>query len=455
MSEFAQHFQHATRPIDRWGEPAPSNAWYAHDWTRQSHRWPSAFGWLATGLLMLWTALATSYIVLESDNGATEREAEMQLRSAYETRISRLRSEIDSINGKLMLNQDSFDSKLEALRRRQKHLESRQNKLSDLIDEAAHPAIQTAAVIGAGDMVPGQARELRLAFTPRPSIAAPIAHDRASAARIASNADDGTFAALATNPADHALVRLSRAQDRLEASQHDTLEALEARAAAASRAYHAILSELGLEPSETTAARTEEPASNAGMGGPYVPMLLDQNRPRDAFEGRLSRVRDLIFTSADLYENLQQVPVRAPIAGKRQITSGFGMRRDPFYGSMALHSGLDFRARRGEPVIATAEGEVTFAANAGGYGKLVELTHANGFVSRYAHLSAIQVRPGQQVRAGQRIGRVGSTGRSTGPHLHYELKLDGKPINPRRFLAAADLLAQARLAPQAKESAPE
>jgi murein DD-endopeptidase MepM/ murein hydrolase activator NlpD len=172
-------------------------------------------------------------------------------------------------------------------------------------------------------------------------------------------------------------------------------------------------------------------------------MVLDDDKPRDPFDGRLSRVRKLIFNSAELYEGLLQVPARAPIAGRREITSGFGMRRDPFIGSMAMHSGLDFRAAQGESVMATAPGEVTYAAGAGGYGNMVEVTHTNGFVSRYAHLSAILVQPGQHVRAGQRVGRVGSTGRSTGPHLHYELKLDDKAINPRRFLAAADLLARA------------
>jgi len=173
-------------------------------------------------------------------------------------------------------------------------------------------------------------------------------------------------------------------------------------------------------------------------------MVVGGDKPRDPFEGRISHVREMIFTSAELYDGLSQIPARVPITGKRQVTSGFGMRRDPFLGSMAMHSGLDFRARQGEQVMATADGEVSFAGRAGGYGNMVEITHANGLVSRYAHLSAIAVREGEKLNAGHVIGRVGSTGRSTGPHLHYELKLNDKPINPRRFLNAADLLAAAQ-----------
>jgi murein DD-endopeptidase MepM/ murein hydrolase activator NlpD len=112
------------------------------------------------------------------------------------------------------------------------------------------------------------------------------------------------------------------------------------------------------------------------------------------------------------------------------------MRIDPFTRGPAMHTGLDFRAERGAEVRATGPGRVTAAEYSGGYGRMVEVDHGNGVATRYAHLSAIGVAPGETVAAGAILGRVGSSGRSTGPHLHYEVRIDGEPIDPQRFLRA-------------------
>jgi murein DD-endopeptidase MepM/ murein hydrolase activator NlpD len=101
-----------------------------------------------------------------------------------------------------------------------------------------------------------------------------------------------------------------------------------------------------------------------------------------------------------------------------------------------MHTGIDMRGDRGEPVHATANGKVSIAGREGGYGNMVEIDHGNGFSTRYGHLSAIEVKVGQRVRIGQEIGRIGSTGRSTGPHLHYETRIKGEPVNPQKFLRA-------------------
>ena len=118
------------------------------------------------------------------------------------------------------------------------------------------------------------------------------------------------------------------------------------------------------------------------------------------------------------------------------MTSGFGVRPDPFLGRPAMHSGLDFRSETGDPVRATANGVVESAGWSGGYGNMIEIDHGNGFATRYGHLSKIEAKVGQQIRIGQIIGRVGSTGRSTGPHLHYETRIDGDAVDPQKFLRA-------------------
>ena len=106
-----------------------------------------------------------------------------------------------------------------------------------------------------------------------------------------------------------------------------------------------------------------------------------------------------------------------------------------------MHTGLDFRGDTGDPVRATANGTVTVAGWNGGYGKMVEVDHGNGLATRYGHLSAIEAQVGQTVKIGQIVGRVGSTGRSTGPHLHYETRVDGEAVDPQKFLRAGSRLA--------------
>ena len=133
---------------------------------------------------------------------------------------------------------------------------------------------------------------------------------------------------------------------------------------------------------------------------------------------------------------LVAVPVRKPIIGDVDMSSPFGMRMDPFLGRAAVHTGIDLRGETGEPVHATATGKVSIAGREGGYGHMVEINHGNGLATRYGHLSAIDVKVGQFVRIGETIGKIGSTGRSTGPHLHYETRIDGEAVDPQKFLRA-------------------
>ena len=135
-----------------------------------------------------------------------------------------------------------------------------------------------------------------------------------------------------------------------------------------------------------------------------------------------------------IFERISTGPAAHPISGYARISSGFGMRKDPFSKRKAFHRGVDFIAKAGTPVYAIGDGVVEEIGRMGGYGKIIEIRHSPQLVSAYAHLQGIEVVKGMPVRAGQRIGRVGSTGRSTGSHLHFELVLNKRPINPRPFL---------------------
>ena len=127
------------------------------------------------------------------------------------------------------------------------------------------------------------------------------------------------------------------------------------------------------------------------------------------------------------------MPSRDPIANS-YITSGFGGRADPFGGGGEFHKGIDFHARIGDPVMAVADGVVSFAGQRSGYGNVVEVDHGNGYVTRYAHNSRLVVQVGDLVHAGQVVARAGSTGRSTGAHVHFEVWQNGVVMNPRKFL---------------------
>lgn len=135
-------------------------------------------------------------------------------------------------------------------------------------------------------------------------------------------------------------------------------------------------------------------------------------------------------------DRLRQVPTQLPVAGEFLLTSSFGYRLDPFTRLPSLHEGIDFVAPVGTPVLATAAGEVIRAEYAGAYGNLVELAHPQGFVTRYAHLNTIVVRPGEQVAQHAELGTLGNTGRSTGPHLHYEVHFKGRAMHPTKALSA-------------------
>ena len=151
----------------------------------------------------------------------------------------------------------------------------------------------------------------------------------------------------------------------------------------------------------------------------------------DAAGQQLTVLESLLFTR-EIDRN--STPSRDPIADS-YVTSGYGGRSDPIRGGRQFHKGVDFEADVGDPVLAVADGVVSFAGPRAGYGNTVEIDHGNGYVTRYAHNSRLSTRVGDLVRSGQQIARAGSTGRSTGPHVHLEVWENGRAVNPRKFLA--------------------
>ncbi len=195
--------------------------------------------------------------------------------------------------------------------------------------------------------------------------------------------------------------------------------------ARAGRAAVAIR-KLGLNPDSLTSG--DRPA---GLGGPFIPFF--SNEKANLGDPRFDRLANALQRMSAMEQALASMPTTMP-AAQMLMSSGFGYRHDPFSGAGAMHSGLDFKGPIGTPILAAANGVVSFAGVQSGYGNCVEITHSNGLVTRYAHLSRFTVSLGQQVKRGVQIANMGSTGRSTGSHLHFEVRHNNSAINPLRFL---------------------
>lgn len=224
-----------------------------------------------------------------------------------------------------------------------------------------------------------------------------------------------------------ALVPEAAGLARIEARQIRFAEHMTKVADTRTQKAEAAIRRFGLNP----AALARQ--ARSAQGGPFEPFF--GRGKKDVRDPRFLKLATSLGRMDAMERALAAIPTSMP-AAMMMMSSGFGYRSDPFTGAGAMHAGLDFKGPLGTPILAAAEGKVTFAGHHGGYGNCIEITHANGLVTRYAHLSGLDVSLGQKVERGVKIARMGSTGRSTGSHLHFEVRLNGQAINPRKFLEA-------------------
>ena len=383
---------------------------------RQVRLGPVAF-WIAVGSVVIlagWSAVTATYFAFSNDviKGLIARATEQQY--AYEDRIAELRAQIDRTTSRQLLDQEQFEQKLNDLVRRQTMLESRATALSGAADPATTGSLRSSA------------SPVEPAAKPAPigsSLLAPHPLDRGTYL-------DPERAPPSRRPSKDAdiagkLGRLEASLDRVDRREAATLAQMQQRYEGKARRMRSVLAQLGLK---------LDANPPAGIGGPFVPVSLPSET--QSFERALTRVNVARAYAEKLSATLATVPVREPVAGDIDFSSPYGVRVDPFLRVPAMHTGIDFRGTYGEAIHATAAGTVTSAGWSGGYGQMVEVDHGNGLATRYGHLSQIDVHVGQTIRIGQVVGRLGSTGRSTGPHLHYETRVDGEAVNPEKFLKA-------------------
>ncbi len=254
----------------------------------------------------------------------------------------------------------------------------------------------------------------------------------------------GAAAGIGVASASHAGGELARQQQELEQVRRQSQQEINALAARLGelQAQANRLNALGERLTE--AGKLEDGEfdfqNSPGQGGAEVardmPLGelvegLDEVERQFAGSGRQLAVMESLLFDLELESNA--VPSRSPVR-RSYITSGFGRRADPFGRGGQFHKGIDFDANVGDAVMAVADGVVSFADSRSGYGKTIEIDHGNGYVTRYAHNSRLVVKSGDLVRAGQEVAKAGSTGRSTGAHVHFEVWENGSVVNPRKFL---------------------
>ena len=356
-------------------------------------------GLLATNVLTLVAFLMTPDI-LGLLNGQTEAVV-----AAYEDRIAQLRVEVDRLHSRHFAQAGDINLQLQELSQQQELLLEQHQLVKQLADKAASLGIDTASL-------------------PKPE-------DASDDVAIATPAAT-TPVALTGGSGNDQIAAVSADMTRM---MDESRLALAGIAETATESTDTILGELrgiGIKP--------KMPVSlDEGTGGPFIPAVTGADTDSivdDATDVYLALAR---FQAARAAVDL--APVHKPMNGQTRISSTFGNRTDPFTGGRAYHSGIDFPAPKGTIVLSAGYGKVTFVGQKSGYGNLVEVTHAAGLVTRYGHLSAFLVKEGQVVNAGSPIAKVGSTGRSTGPHLHFEVRSKDQAVDPGKYLAAGRRLA--------------
>lgn len=401
---------------------------------------------LIAALLFAWFLVATTYLFFRDEVVLSAFSGQRQSQHAYEDRILELRARIDRITTRQLVNQDTIEDRVAGLVARQAELEARQIMVADLgarAEKAGFGLTQRAATDTFTGALPFSA----------PSRPRPLP-DLPAASLPSKPTPQG-----ARSPMESIVGEVETRAGRMDQTQRDILGAIGDAALDEIAKGRKAVAALGLDPSrfgknalapapirrlapldEFQLRDVSQDNTGTALGGPLLPPLASR-ADAEAFDAGILRAEQALDGATKARAVLRALPVGRPIAAGHDLTSGFGTRLDPFTRSLAMHSGIDFRAPTGTSVRAVAAGKVIEAGYNGGYGRMVEIDHGFGITTRYAHMSSIAVSEGDRVEKGALLGAVGSTGRSTGPHLHYEVRIDDDATDPMRFVRAQALLA--------------
>ncbi len=393
-------------------------------------------------LFVGWTVIVTAIFLIDSISAGSVRDQAERAQIAYETRLNAISSERDARASEAQASQERFSVAMDEVSAMQSRLLASEERRQEL--ETAVEVIQTTLrrVMGERD----DAREQMAALQAEVEANNGPVQTAAAHARELERTVDYLAMALrrAADERDDAVVTAQNAEGEV-----DDLEFTQALADERNERIFAQIEDavqMSMEPLDAmfqdAGLSTEDlvnqmRASYNGQGGPLMPITMsssgEEPDPEEIRANEVLAQLDLLNLRRMAAESL---PFSMPLRTSYRLSSTFGYRSDPFNGGRRLHSGLDMAGAHGSPIYATADGVVSFAGRQSGYGNVVVLRHAMGFETRYAHMSRIRVQEGQRVSRGDQIGDMGSTGRSTGPHLHYEVRTGGTPRNPMTYITA-------------------
>lgn len=350
--------------------------------------------------MAVWCVLTLINLAFGVSPFASTDERIVELETNYERQLADSRAKIENVE--LLLSEQR--SRFEVMAA---NIETKHNTLSQIVGTDA------VAVMGDEPVLKFESAEILMAPTLRDSV------DRV-ARRVSIPTHD-----IATG------LPLDRSMSSLDQTQNTILLSAEAELLEKIDFNRAVIEATDMD------LDTVMEQGAKGQGGPYIPLdgpeapLLEGE-----FQPRTTAIQARLYEAEALVEIVDTLPLGHPVLNETVLTSKFGVRRDPFTKRPTHHSGLDFIGGPMAPIVATAPGTVKFAGWAGAYGNMVEIDHGNGFITRYAHMKKLNVKRGQTVETGDQVGGMGSTGRSTATHLHYEVHFDGRARDPKNFLKA-------------------
>jgi len=416
-----------------------------------------------------WVAFASVNVVFKDLIIYAKNQKYRQMQAAYEERLTDLQLAYEDLQGRLVDTEQLYLTRTKALERRQQELTEllagrdyasqtlgaqktryaavRKRMMSDSDDTPDRSDIvllSTSGGISAGPAA--DLLESRMPADPGGSQRAERAQtapDASAPTRTASTGAAGSLAAfrssLFSSSAETSELeeRIHEGLDVVTSDQQRLLDSLAQSSEESISALESIVAMTGVFDVEGLLAHVG--LSNTSVGGPFVALTDDVAADEAQIEGPFADQLASTVTDLERIAKLEAALARTPLAAPMtsyKMTSRFGPRRDPFNRRVAYHSGLDFAAAYGSPVLATTPGTVVHAGWKGAYGRVVEIDNGYGFLVRYAHLSAIEVEVGHKVGFQDVVGRLGSSGRSTGPHLHYEIRIQGEARDPEDFIQA-------------------
>nr|WP_174822911.1 M23 family metallopeptidase [Ruegeria arenilitoris] len=394
---------------------------------------------LGVSIMVGWTAVATAILLMDSIGSGNFREQAKRDQATYQERLNILSQERDARAQEALAAHARFNSALQQISAMQSELLESENRRREL--ETGIEVIQTTL---RSTMKQREEARAQLAELQEKSDGASVAMFASAApaqiefmadalTRTAQQRDQiATDAQAALDQRDELELEILLMQERND----EIFRQLEEAMVISVEPLDKMFREAGMP---TDRMLDEVRRGYSGMGGPLTPISFStRGEELSADEVRANQLLQQM-DQLNLYRiAAEKAPFATPVKSAFRFTSGYGYRRDPKTGGRRMHKGTDFAAPTGTDIFATADGVVTHAGWQSGYGRLVKIKHAFGVETLYAHNSKIRVKVGQRVSRGDHIADMGNSGRSTGTHLHYEVRVNGKPVNPMDFIKAAN-----------------